>query len=642
MIDISKQKVIFLRRTGEAESLFQNFETTAQKISDYQAFEAQTFTTFANFAAEHLAANPSATLFLDLVWIEEAKITFEPAWKDWNVVLVKTMPPSEQVMPWLKSFSCLDISALDDFGLTKSVQLAVAAEKMPGIVSLCESGTEIYFEKLTSMSGIGKKLDRFLALLENKYPQLTNQLFNLRQLTYALVHQALATSAATSKIIPVVDFQIAAGPERIAFSTRFNAAPQTLERWQAEMAEGKNQILFNASLCADLLSLTEITDLNQIEVKALLAGGGEFSAASRRSVLARSVANFLPDSAVLEAQKHAKFQPLFVLEAGEKAELAEVAAGAEEAGGTEIQSKAGMGTQLNFKLKSDMLETEKGNLQGLVKKKSQLINDLTKDVNRAQREVVETQKNATKEILKMRMETEKAKNEARDAKKKLIAFQRKAAEAAEAESKAKLADAAPKQDFEKDWKQAEFARRNLEAQLKEQADKAGKADELLQKVRKEMGQLTGENNLLKQKLLQQTQKAVAGAGNGDGKKSAAEEALEKLKASQKLYAEARGREQELEKAVKSLALKLDAAEKNSKAGGATFSKQVEAAERAAEEAKRQRSEILAKLEEAKADAKKKVEEGNERERALRKQIDEQKAKLDQLSPEAAPLVKKAS
>jgi hypothetical protein len=645
MIDITKHKTIFIRIGESAAPALVQFEHTLEKTTGFVAIDAASFSSLAELKIAVLAENPGATLFLELDWLKGSKLSFETSWQEWNVVLVKGAKADDSsLLPWLQVFSCLDLTSLPETELSKAIELAIAPGKLPGIVALCGAGAEIYFEKVTRMKGMGQKLDFFLDQLETKFPELAGQMYNLRQLTYSLVHQALNTSASVSKIVPVVDFQIAAEEDRIVFSTRFSAPPKIVTRWAAEMAANENFLLRNASLCADMLVFTELSDLQQVEIKALVASTGDYSGAAGHSVLLATVPNFIPDPALLEAQSKAKFQPLTVLAAGENIappatalSPAEIATIAQEAGDTPVQ--AGMGTQLNFKLKAGMLEAEKTNLQGLVKKKSSLISELTKDVNRAQREVLEAQKGATKEILKMRMETEKAKNEARDAKKKLIVFQRRAAEAAEEKSKQKEEDAVPKKDFEKELKQAELGKRNLESQLKEQMEKAGKADEILQKSRKEVGQLTGEINLLKQKLVQIAQRAATNSAIDSAGQKVGESEIDKFKALQKNLAEAKGKEHDLEKAVKALALKLDAAEKNLKVNEATFTKQLEAGEKAMEEAKRQRSEIVSKLEDAKLDAKKKLEESNERDRTLRKQIEEQKAKLEALEKAASPLAK---
>lgn len=629
MIDITKQKVIFVRRGSPASPALAPLEQMLGETCALELVTAGASFDLAAFQAQHAEGT---AVFLELGWIAEAKIPFDPAWRAFKVVLVKTEELTG-VQPWLEAFSTLNVSSPSPAELRTAAEIAIAPERVPGIVALCASGVEVYFEKITRIQSLGQKTDRLLDYFGGKHPELADQLYNLRQLSYALVHQALRVSSGVSQVSPVVDFQIAADSGRIAFSTRFSAPPSLLQTWARELAANGNLLLRNAALSADLLAFTELSALKQIEVKALIAAKGEYSGAAG-SVLFARVENFAADPAVVAAQKKAKFFTLSKLPESKEEPLADKAAGPspssapeageEEAGTTPAaKSPAPAPGQLNFKLKADMLETEKANLQGLVKKKSQLISDLTKDVNRAQRDVMEAQRTATKEILKMRMEAEKARNEARDAKKKLAAFQRKAAEAAEAEAKARESGAAPKQDFEKDFKQSELARRNLEAQLKEQTEKAARADEMVQRLRREATQVAGEMSLLKQKLLQTTQKlASAEMASASAQKSAGTDDFESFKASKKATAESKGKEQELEKTIKSLQLKLDAAEKNLKVGEQMFEKQLEAAEKAGEEAKRQRAEMVTKLEVARLEAKKKLEESNDRERMLRKQIEQ--------------------
>ena len=559
------------------------------------------------------------TLLVELGAIIEEKFSVSPAWKDRNIILLRE---EEECPAEWRSFSRLELDS-PFTALAHGLEIALAPSNFPGAYALLEKKGEIFYEKIQSLHEIGAKVDRFTYLLEERYPVLVPQLHNLRRLSYSLLHLALESSNA--QFSPIADFQVGADGDSISFSVRFGADRETVKAWKIQSSE-PDAVWLNLLHSAQLAVITELTQIKQVEIKTLLSA----APTKNCSMLFFRLPTFSPNESSLNRQANFKLTPLGKLSAPPVAsEQEKPAAGAGD---------APTGLELNFKVKADMLENEKNNLQGLVKKKSVLISELTKDVNRAQQEVLAAQKSATKEILKMRMETEKAKNAARDATKKLSFFQRKMEEKAAAEKVTADSNAEPARDYEKELKQVELNQKNAEQKTAEANRKVARLEELLARQRKEAGDLMAEFNVLKAanfKLEQGSDKSDTAnvVGSDEGTE-------EKLKTARRQLMDARAREQELEKEVKKLTIKCEAAEKNLAAKSGVAQKQLEMAEKVTEESKRQNSIASSKIEELKSEIKKKIEENNSSERILKSKVEELNETLRQKNLELEKQAKK--
>lgn len=553
----------------------------------------------ADFSAAH-EENPIDQIYLlDLESFQQEKISPASEWKEKRIVLLydRPCPPEWQL------FSRINLQQTKP-EISTALDLCSYPENFPGIFGLLKSKGEIFYEKIESLHEIGLKVDKLTHLLGQKFPELQTHFFSLRQTSYALLHLALNESSA--KIKPIADFQVSANEGGIYFAVRFNATLDKLKSWQALEADTANQIWKSARDNSTLLAITYLEKIQQVEVKARI--GATLPATA---ILQFSISDFNPDSSAQKLQASFTFTPLGKLTPPPNATNDETPA---------ITAEEPKGTELNFKVKADMLENEKNNLQGLVKKKSVLIGELTKDVNRAQQEVIAAQKNATKEILGMRMETEKAKNAAREATKKLSIFQRKMAEKEAEQKAAEATPTEPVRDFEKDLKQSELILKNSEQKLAESGRKIARLEEFLARQRKETGELMQELNNLKAEKVKSSGTASKAADPLDP--SGTESTEEKLKSTKKILAETMTKEHELEKEVKRLQIKCDAAEKNLAAKAGATKKELEAAEKSVEESKRQKSLISSKMEELKTELKKKIEESNSAERLLKAKVDE--------------------
>lgn len=633
MSNLEKPQAVIFRDLGHEHPLWASLERVLKGMSNCTIFDTGTIKNADDFQTLLTTLPPECSLWIDLAWAEMSGISYLESWRSQHIILVKGEGASlAGDSSWRHCSSSLNLSTLPALDLPRVVQVCLAHERFPGIVSLNERGSEVFFDKVQGLQEIGQKIDRLLGVIEQKYPVLLPQFFNLRQLMFAILHQAFESGSSIGSIANTVDFQVSASEKRLVFGVRFAAAPGSLEEWLNEMQTGSSHLWHNARISADLLILTELTAVKQIEVKAMVSPSGAFQAAEENSLFSRVIPSFDPERFAKDQLRAAKLLPLSGLGDSKSGKSsAPMAAAPSEA------STAGEASQLNFRLKSDILERERNNLHGMVKKKTHLIASLNKDVNRAQKELILVQNNTSKELHKMRMETEKAKNEAKQAEDKLSHFMRKAAEKQAEEGGGTTVAGQPKRDFEKEWKQADYAKRVTEEKVAELSHKLTHQEEIIQKTRKELSQFATENNELKAKLFKLEQTAVLRSKDDKGSQVSNAEAMlaAKLKESQKLLGESRMKEQELAKDIKRLTIKIDTLEKNAKVNTSSTGKQDSAAEKQVEEIKRQMGELQKKLDAAPEALKKKQEEWNAIERVLKKKIEELTAAAAQAPPKVA-------
>jgi hypothetical protein len=583
-----------------------------------------------------------ATLFIDLMAVEAGRLNSPSEWKDWHIVLLMEGGPTVKANEWLKACSHLNLNQLNAYNLPLH-ELAGSQEKYPGISFLLGKGSEVLFQKVQELGDIGEKIDRVIAKLEKKYPKLIPHLFNLRHLTYSVLHHALNASMSVGKKIPLADFQIGADENQIIFATRFNSPENSMVDLNRTIVDSRSILWQNAANATDLLVFTELSRLRQMEIKAVVSAKGELSSGGA-SILIRKVEDFAPDDAAQGRLRQTSYAALDALPSktnGSQEESQNSSAHVEETTNEESN-----GTGLNFKVKADMLENEKNNLQNLVKKKNALIGGLTKDVNRAQIEAQNAHKAATKEIMKMRMELEKEKNLAREATKKLLTFQRmmEQKEAVEANQMNRQEE---QKDFEIEWKKAEIQRNALEEKMKELTEKLNRNEELMRGQRANMNEVSAKLNEEKAKNLKLERESRVQANENTGSASTIEvngtnertEIRDQANELRKSLTDSKVKEQELEKEIRRLTIKAEGAEKNLKVHDLTASKQLEAAEKAAAEAKRLKSKAMEEIEAMKVEMKQKAEAANAAAREIKKKADDLSEALRLKSLECEKLTK---
>jgi hypothetical protein len=579
----SRPPAMLVCKSGQSSPSLEKFQAILQKLSALEVVSVA--------RVEELQAEETSAIFLDAaLWHESAPLAEE------NLVLLSGVD-SPSVGLGKGNTSILDLSALNTADLVRAAQLALIPECKPGIACLSDSGSEIYYEKIHGLPEVGERVDRFVRLLEKAHPALLPRLFFLRQLSYAIFHQAF--SGSVSKFDPAIDFQLTASQSRIALTARFSAPPGILAKWREQLAGGKDPVWAAARQSSDLLVLTELKRIQQLEIKAVMASDTPLGT----SFLFRVVEDFLEDAVQAESRKAMKLLPFGSLKGSNLAHAQIPSEPESEVEDSEKSSAAG----LNYKVRSEMLENENTNLQGLVKKKNHLLTGLNRDVNRAQRELALAKNTHTKELHKLRMEIESERNAAKKLKDELVRLKRKMAEErAGADEVGVNAQVEPSRDYEKDWKAASYAKRLAEEKVAELGKKAEIQEDLIQSLRKEALSAAGQINELKDKVFRLGRIAAERKSQNEAQSSGSQGgpanlgALpEKLKEAQRQQLQAKAKEQELEREIKRLKLQLESSENGWKAKVIQLEKQIESKDRQIEEAKRQKAEAFKKAEEEK-------------------------------------------
>lgn len=630
MSKLEKNKAILLCDPHREDLSLRKASGVLERLADFSQIDATQVNSAEDFS--RLAGNPdqAVTVFVDLFWLLNAKIANSADWQPWRLVFLRgdaAITPSKLSADWLSNASCIALRRISNPDLPRVLQLAMGHDRCPGVGVLSDRNSEIYFEKILSLNELGLKVDRFMALLEKSQPTLQAQFFNLRQLSYAILHQGITASTAVAKVSPVVDFQITANSDRIVFAAKFSAARGALQQWLDGMHSGRDLLWHNVKLAADLTAFTELKKNGEVEIKALLSKEGDFSADREKSVLVHRIEQFLPDAIAIEAQRASRFRPLDQL-AGQEFKGASSAAPA-----ANVVAVEDSGQKLNFKLKADMLESEKNNLQALVKKKTQLIAGLNRDVSLAQRELVAAQNNSTKEIHRLSTEAEKFKGDNRRLTEKLVKLQK------QLELNHEQNREAPAQHLEteqagKDLKQSELNRRLAEGKISELNTKVAHQEEQLARLRKENAELKADKS------------------NSKPVQAASDDIATKLREMNKQVQDGKNKEQALEKEVKRLTLKLESAEKNLKAAQSLHEKQANIAERLLDEAKKRKADgprpegadiekvLKKKVEDLTINLQKKTTEFEKQSAELKRQIIIQKLKIDEITAQLTELQKK--
>ena len=193
MSEAPKVKTLLVRNPARKDLPLEKLALVLQKIASHGNLEKTTAPDSNTLKKEIASQQDVACVFIDIACIEEWALPFDESWRRWHVVLVRTgggkqAATSERTRAWKENFSTLNLERIQNTELLKILQMAIAHEKGAGIASLMEKNNEVYFEKVHKLSEMGSKLDRFFALLEEKYPQLSSQYFNLRQLCFSVLH----------------------------------------------------------------------------------------------------------------------------------------------------------------------------------------------------------------------------------------------------------------------------------------------------------------------------------------------------------------------------------------------------------------------------------------------------------------------
>ena len=618
-----KPSALLIRDAGVADAAWEKLEGVLPRLADFQSRDG---TSIAG-AAELLGSLPpegEATLFLDANWLIRRQLSCTPEWEGRQVVLVSAASHRTETSAfpelndWRQRHSFLPLRRLSNADLPRLLLLALSPNRGPGLAMLGDRGSEIYFEKLHGFAEIGQKTDRVVTLLEKQAPKLSAHSFNLRQLSYSLLHLAYEQAKQASRVLPVVDFQCSANAERLLLAVRFNALPGTFAQWRSAAALRREPLWRQVGLAVDALALTEIRSTGEVEAKVLICREGDFQGAEDLCLLARSISAFREEAG---DERTTKLLPLGtlpteVIVAHPAAPTAVVDAGA---------------SPLALKVKVEMLEKETRMLQELVKKKSELVTGLQQDLQRAQLDLVSSQSGNAGELQKARLAEEKARSDLREATAQLERL-KKANPAASAE----LSKPGEALELEKARKHSEHSLRLAEGRNVELTSKLEHQEALVARLREEARAVSGEINELKARVqagerrlqakeLEETWRAEK--ARGDGQDADGTEQPGKLKELQRQAFEARAAEQKLEMEVKHLTARLEASDKNARLLGQRSQHEIDLARKFSEEAKAQKRDLMKKLEERDAAAKVKVEEWNIAELKLKRMIESLTAEL---------------
>lgn len=624
MAETGKLKSYIVRDFTQKNPAAERLEAILKKTTEYQSFDLSKSDTSSDEWQAILQQSETAYAFVDSSAAEQLAPPTAPSLVQFILLeeKEKQMVERENLRGWRRCSSRLNLNAFSVSDLVRFLQLHFQIETQPGLAYLLEKGAEVFYEKIMARSELGYRVDKCLAQIEKNKSEFSHQLFNLRQLLFSVLHQSLETSSSLAKIAPAVDFQISTTKDRIAFCSTFNAKKGFAQQVLLELEENKNQVWLQAFQSCDLIYITECSATRQVEIKALIQKEGNYDLHANRSVLSRTIVKFQTNEKDSISQKQIKLSSVesIPLDAPQSANAeGEV-------------STAADGTQLNYKLKAGLLENEKSALKGLVKKKNQLITEMNKDINRAQRDVIAAKNDSLKELRLMRLEMEKAQRESFEAKEKLRYYQRKEEE--EKNEANGATDSEPKRDFEKELKMSEIAHRQIEEKYEILTKKFDHLEETSQKQRKDLEASKAEANELKNKVLQfsKAQRAEAIVREKEtentSKDSNGESTTERFRDLQKTLAESQRSEQELDKEVKRLTLKVENTEQSAKSQTSAAEKKLESAERQLEETRKKLTEIAKQFEGQRGESKKSTDEQKSKER-------EQKVKIDNLTVKLA-------
>lgn len=634
MSDDKKIRSLMLRDPTQSQPPFERLEAILKKTTEHSATDIKT-TNKSDDLIDATAYETPVYVFADFDYLIENNVPFFEI-PNSKLILVSSGEKknlSADESPWATQGSRLSLNSFSVSDLVRILQLYFQIDKNSGLEFFCEKGSDVFYDKIQSSANLGTKIDKCISHLEKNKPEFSSQLFNLRQLLFSVLSQSMNISGRSSKLIPTIDFQITSTKERIAFSTSFNAPKNFHNQIISDIYSGKNQVWLNAYLSSDILFLTEVKKTRQIEIKALIQKDGEFHNGKSRSIIIESIESF--QNTDISASKQIRLTPLETISVEPEVE-----------GGQTDPSQENSnqdGTQLNYKLKAGLLENEKSALKGLVKKKNQLITEMNKDINRAQKEVMATKNTSLKELRAMRLEMEKAQRECFEAKEKLKYYQRKEEEkSAEGEN---AGNAENEIDFEKELKQTELARRQWEEKYESIHSKFKHQEENFLKSRKDLEEAKAEIHNLKNKVVQlsraQQSESIAKEKESSVKDgNISESQMEKFKEIQKNLGDSMKREQEADKEVKRLTLKLENAEQGLKSQTSTLEKKLESTERQLEETKKKLGEFVKKIDGQRGESKKSEDELKTKEREQKIKIDNLTVKLSDAEKQLAHSKKK--
>ena len=165
-VDMSEKKQlkkIMLICHSEREKILK--EKLAPIVSEYEWIDISSIASYSQL--QEKISDKNSIILMDLDSISAQEFAFEENWLGSDILLIGGSSQDVAAAAWKNNFSSLCLES-QDFLL--ALELGINQEKFPGIFALAEEGSEIYFEKVQSLREIGAKIDRFVALLGQKYP----------------------------------------------------------------------------------------------------------------------------------------------------------------------------------------------------------------------------------------------------------------------------------------------------------------------------------------------------------------------------------------------------------------------------------------------------------------------------------------
>lgn len=179
-----------------------------------------------------------------------------------------------------------------------------------GITHFFEKGATVLVEKIQSLNTIGEILDKASVYIWQERKQLVSRLVEIRQVVTSLVYEAYAQSTKANFPYPTVDIQLVANPEKFAFTLRFPANGATATALKQSILSAKNFTWYMAWQASDLFMINEYSGANEIEVKVLLYAGRTYNEPSYRSIAVRNFSERGVATSLLAPLKNYEFKTI--------------------------------------------------------------------------------------------------------------------------------------------------------------------------------------------------------------------------------------------------------------------------------------------------------------------------------------------
>ena len=483
--------------------------------------------------------------------------------------------------------SRLELKGMTNPNLAKVLTMIVSAEPYPGLNSIIDDKTTAHYAKILSSERMGGRIDGLVSELVAVDAEYRKYAYLIRALSFALCAKSGDDDEAAGKKVRAADLQISVSSGRVNFCVSYGTSDKKHEEIIKEIYQEQPQEWIGLCRSIEFLCVTRVKEKKITEVRGWTRAQATNGAGS---FIFLWHDKYKIDERLKSSLQKNRATPIKNLEEKNKIQ----AEGQEDSSiDSEAQDSDESPEALNLKLKNNILENERNTLQGLVKKKNQLVSELNKDVNKAHREAIKAKNEAAKELLVLRMSSEKKDKEILELKAKLNREEKKeeskqGIETQEATRSEKLKDA------ELTIKKMDFERKAAEEKISELNKKIEIIEETLSKIRKEDSDLKKELAESKSKILKFEKDAEMIArtkSEGHVENNGNEDDANKIKELQKNFSDSRAKEQELEKEVKRLTLKLEGADQSVKGIQSKSEKNLETTEKLLEETKKRLSEV---------------------------------------------------